>query len=59
MKNVCLDLREYATKTINYEKKEMMSLTNEEKKIHREQKICYICKKGFSTDNDDSTNTIK
>ena len=31
-------------------KKEMIPLTKEEKKIHREQKVCYICKKGFSTD---------
>ena len=28
----------------------MIPLTKEEKKIHREQKVCYICKKGFSTD---------
>ena len=33
-------------------KKEMILLTKEEKKMHREQKSCYICKKGFSTDND-------
>ena len=30
MKNFCLDLREYATKIINYEKKEMVPLTKEE-----------------------------
>ena len=35
-----------------YEKKEMIPLIKEEKKIHREQKVCYICKKGFSTDDD-------
>ena len=28
----------------------MIPLTKEENKIHREQKVCYICKKGFSTD---------
>ena len=28
----------------------MTSLTNEENKIHPEQKVCYLCKKGFSTD---------
>ena len=28
----------------------MITLTNEEKKIHREQKVCYICQKRFSTD---------
>ena len=29
MKSFCFDLREHATKIINYEKKEMMQLTNE------------------------------
>ena len=51
MKNFCLDLQEHATKIINCEKK-MIPLTKEEKKIHRKQKICYICKKEFSTDDD-------
>ena len=30
----------------------MIPLTNEKKKIHRKQKACYICKKGFSNDDD-------
>ena len=33
MKKFCEDLRKYATKIINYEKKEMIPLTTEEKKI--------------------------
>ena len=45
MKNFCLDLREHATKIIKYEKKEMISLTKEEKRAHRIQRRCYICKK--------------
>ena len=52
MKNFCLDLREHATKIINYGKKEMIPLTNEGNKIHREQEVCYICKKRFGTDDD-------
>ena len=52
MKNIYLDLKEHATKITNYEKKEMIPLTKEEKKIHHEQKVCYICEKGFSTDDD-------
>ena len=28
----------------------MIPLTKEERKIHRKQKVCYICKKEFSTD---------
>ena len=47
----CKDLKEHLTKIINY-KKEMMPLTNEEKELHRIQKVCYICIKGFSTDDD-------
>ena len=30
----------------------MIPLTSEEKKLHRNQKVCFICKKGFSTDHD-------
>ena len=50
MKNFCLDLREYATKMINYEKKEVIPLTKKEEQKHKGQEVCYICKKGFSTD---------
>ena len=50
MKNFCLDLKEHATKIINYEKKEITPLTKGKKKVYRRQKKCYICKKRFSTD---------
>ena len=40
-------------------KKEMIPLTTEEKKIHRQQKVCYKCKKGFSTDGDDNKKYFK
>ena len=44
MKKVRLDLKEHATKTVNHGKKrEMITLIREKNKIHREQKICYIC----------------
>ena len=49
MKNFCLDFREHATKIINYEKKEMIPLTKEEERAYRASRICYICKKKFST----------
>ena len=48
MKNFCLDLREQPTKIINYEKKQMIPLTKEEKEFHKMQKVCSICKKKFS-----------
>ena len=50
MKNICLGLREHATKIISYGKEEMIPLTKEEMKMHNKQNGCYICKKGFSTD---------
>ena len=34
-------------------KKEMRPVTSEERKLHQKQKIFYICKKEFSTDDDD------
>ena len=49
-KNCMKDLREHATKIINYEKKEMIPLTKKEEKRHNMQEVCYICKKGFDTD---------
>ena len=46
MKNFCLDLREHATKIINYEKKEMILLTKKEQKRHNKQKefVIYVKK---------------
>ena len=48
MKKFCEDLREHATKMINYEKKKMIPLTTKEEIYHNKQKICYICKKEFN-----------
>ena len=50
MDKLCDDLREQATKIINYEKKEMIPLINEEKESYENQKVCYIYEKEFSTD---------
>ena len=33
----------------------MVPLTDEENKSYKKQKVCYICKKGFSTDTDNIT----
>ena len=49
MKNFCLDLREHATKLINYEKKKMIPLTKKEKNRHIGQKVC---KRIFKCDDD-------
>ena len=50
MKKFCKDLREHATKIINYEKKDMIPLTKKEEKNHNKQEVCYICKNKFNTD---------
>ena len=45
MKNFCLDLREHATKIINYEKKEMIPLTKKEEKSIISKKFAIYVKK--------------
>ena len=42
MKIFCEDLKDQAMKIINYEKKEMIPLTNEEKETYENQKTCHI-----------------
>ena len=37
-------------KIINYEKKEMIQLTDEEKETHENQKLCHICEREFCAD---------
>ena len=52
MKRFCKDLKMHSAKMINYEKKEMIPFTDEENKSYLNQEDCYICKKGFITDDD-------
>ena len=52
MKIFCKNLKDQAMKTINYEKEEMIPLTDKEKESYENQKICYICEKKFCTDKD-------
>ena len=47
MTKFCKDLREHATKIINYEKKDMIPLTKKEEENYNNQKVCYISKKEF------------
>ena len=54
MKKFCNDLREHATKIINYKKKKLIPLTIKEKIHYNEQEICDIGKKEF--DNNDKKN---
>ena len=52
MKKFCRYLKEHARKLIDYQKKEMIPLTYEENESYKNQKVCYICKKRFNTDDD-------
>ena len=54
MEKICKDLTEHATRVINYKEKEMILLTDKENKSYKEQKACYVCKKEFSTDDNDN-----
>ena len=49
MERFCKDLREHTMRIINLEEKEMIPVTDKEKKPYEEQKACHICKKEFST----------
>ena len=50
IKKICKELKELGTKITNYEQKEMIALTDEEKEYYKNQKTCYICQKKFSYD---------
>ena len=49
MEKLCKDLRDQATKIINYEKKKKeIALTEEEKAFYKKQEVCHICEKNFA-----------
>ena len=52
MKNFSLDLREHAEKIINYKQAKIIPPTKEERKANKDQKVCYIFKRAFSSDDD-------
>ena len=59
MKKFCKDLREHATKIINYEKKDMIPLTKKEEENHNNQKVCYIFKKEFDTNDTTESSSLE
>ena len=50
MKRFCKDLKDHATKIIDFEKKTIIPLTKEEEDNYNKENICYICKKDFNND---------
>ena len=51
MERFCKDLREHAMKITDYQKKK--NLADEETELYEMQKVCYVCRKIFSTDKND------
>ena len=47
IEKLCKKLKECAMKIINYEEKEMIPLTKEEKKFNKKQQACYISEENF------------
>ena len=47
MKKFCKFLREHSMKIINFQKKKMKLLINEQQKSYKNAKNCYICKEKF------------
>ena len=50
MQNFSMTLRAIFNKLINYEQKDMIPLTDDEKVLYDSQKVCFLCEKGFRTD---------
>ena len=49
MKNICQDLIKHVTKIIDWRKKDMINLTDEENESYLNKTIYYICKKEFDS----------
>ena len=45
MEKFCKNLNKHATKIINYERKEMIPLTDEENQSYKKQKVCLYARK--------------
>ena len=50
MKRFCKDLKDDATKMIDFKKKTMIPLAKEEEDNYNKENTCYICKKDFNND---------
>ena len=50
MKRFCKDLKDHETKIIDFKKKKIIPLTNEEEDNHNKKNTCYICKKDLNND---------
>ena len=53
IEELCKKLKESTMEIINYKKRDMIPLNQEENNRYNEQEICYICKEKFCVDKDD------
>ena len=53
IKELCKKSKDHGLKIINYERKEMIPLPEEENKSYGEQGVCHICRKKFHSDGKD------
>ena len=53
MERFCKDLSGHAMRILNFEEKEMILLTDKENKSYGKEKVSHICRKEFSTDEND------
>ena len=53
VKMLCKKLKDHVLKILNYEKKEMIPLSEEENKSYEDQEVCHICKRKFYLDEND------
>ena len=54
IKELCKKFKDHALKIINYAKKEMIPLSEEENKSYEEEDVCQICRK--NSDKNDKNN---
>ena len=57
MKRFCKDLKDHATKIIDFKKKTMIPLTKEEEDNYNKENNFYICKKDFNNDTTESSSS--
>ena len=55
----CKDLKELGTEIINYDKKEMIPLTENENRSYEEKEKCHICQKEFCYDKNEKKKKVK
>ena len=56
MKRFCSDLKEFGTKIINYEEKDIIPLTDNENRSYEKQEKCHIFQKEFFYDKNKKRN---